>query len=154
MPAWATPAPAPATPPSSRRGLAVVLVVLAALGLAGGAYFVTSSGDDPASPSETVLAYRRAAERGDCPAVVDAWTDDFIATTIGLSRQEALDECEASLDVEDVTIHESELVSQEEGRAVVEVTWTGDESGRTVSRFDLVLVDGRWRIDGLSETSA
>lgn len=132
----------------------MVLVGVAALGLAAGAFVVARSGTDTSSPEDAVLAYRRAAERGDCDAIVGSWTDSFATTTIGMSRETARAWCEDSLEVEDVTIHGTEVVSEGDGEAVVEVTWTGDESGDMVSQFDLVLVEGRWRIDGLDETPA
>lgn len=148
--------PAPPAPPArSRRGLVLVVLVLAVLGIGGGAYLATQGDDGGASPEQAVLDYRQAVESRDCDTVIGFWTDDFIDTTLGMTREEALAECEPStFDVEDITIDSSEVVSQDGDAAVVELTWTGEESGAMVSRFDLVRQDGRWLIDSLAESSA
>jgi hypothetical protein len=150
---WAPQHPAPAPPAGHRRALAVLLVVLAALGVAGGAYAVTR-GDGTPSPEQAVLDYRRAAERRDCAAVIDFLTDGFLAETLGATRQEALADCDRALEVENATIDSTEVLSQDGDRAVVEATWTSEASGDVVSRFELVLEDGRWRAEDVTDRPA
>jgi hypothetical protein len=150
---WAPQHPAPAPPAGRRRVLAVLLVVLAALGVAGGAYAVTR-GDGTPSPEQAVLDYRRAAERRDCAAVIDFLTDGFLAETLGATRQEALADCDRALEVENATIESTDVLSQDGDRAVVEASWTSEASGDVVSRFELVLEDGRWRAEDVTDRPA
>jgi hypothetical protein len=150
------PAVAPPPAPSrSRRVLVFFVLVLAIAGVAGGSYLLTQGGDDTPSPEEAVVDYRAALESQDCDRVFAFWTDDFIEATFGTGRQEARAQCTPDVfAIEDVTLGATELISQDGNQAVVEMTWTGEESGEMLSRVDLVLADGRWRIDSITESPA
>jgi ketosteroid isomerase-like protein len=151
---------APPPPPGSSGSrrvlvLVVLVLVLAVAGIVGGAYLLTQGGDDTASPEEAVVDYRAALESRDCDRVFAFWTDDFVEATFGTSRQEAQSRCTPDVfAIEDVTLGQTELISQDGDQATVEMAWTGEESGEMVSTVDLVLTDGRWRIDSIDESPA
>lgn len=143
-------------PPSdagSKRSLWIVLAAAAGVG-AVVLGMVLLTGDDGPSPETTVRTFWEAT---DCATVVDHITEDswrYVATEAQAesgsepdSREEAIEACESGDRVAAGDRLESvELVSEDDDRAVVEVT--ADEDGDTAT-YDIPLrrEDGQWKVD-------
>jgi hypothetical protein len=130
----------------------VAVAVLAVVGI--GAFLLLrgdSGGGGADTPEQTVRSFFAAAEDHDCERLLSlvsraSWSEDGT-----VSRDEALDECRASVSEDDffpagTTIDKVELTVRDGRDATVKVTSTVE--GRQVTEtIPLVKEDGRWVID-------
>lgn len=124
-------------PPKKGGGAAVgIILALVGIGAAAAAFFLLGGKDDANSPEGTVRAMVDASNAGDCDRAAELVT----ANMADLPCTEEPDEA---------TVDSIETQSEEGDNAVVVASITND--GTTVDyTFQLVRVDGDWKIDGMA----
>jgi hypothetical protein len=164
-PGWGPPGPPPAPPASGRNKVGwIVLLLVGVLAVGAVGTFVLLDDGGDGSPEQTVRTVFAAIRDGDCETVIDLVTEDswdllasFADETVApgdVSRAEAIDLCQTDLTEERLdTLDEVELISQNDERAVLNVTSTTDGEA-TTELLVLVREDGRWKLDFVASLEA
>ena len=137
----------PQQPQQKKSNAALWIILLVVLVGGGVAAFVLMGGDDGggsnASPDGAVTGFVNAAIDQDCEAASNYVTEEF-ATSVG--------GCDATEDSGFNSLDEVTVVSEDEQTATVDATITTDD-GSTTTTFNVVNVDGEWKVDGLGGTA-
>ena len=134
-----------------RLGLVLGGVGVVAVLLAGGFLLLSGNSNDSATPEGTVRDFFEASKDQDCDRLVELVVEESWSRNGTVTRQKAIDECNAELgsgpDLE-AELHDVEVTSEKGDKAVVQVNYSVvDETIDT--ELDLVKEDGDWKIDAV-----